>query len=80
MAKKFSLYLNREQVGAFLGDDDMQKLIDKHTRDIAQRAGEGYVADVKKMGIRYVGTVKPSTPEAYRDNLKNNTLLKALGK
>lgn len=45
----------------------------------AQTCGEGYGADVFDVGNRNVASVYASTYEAYKDTIRNNTILRALG-
>ena len=45
---------------------------------IQARAGEGYVVEDRNYPSRSGAAVRPDTPEAYRDNLENNTLLKSI--
>lgn len=54
-----------------------QPLIEQTTREIAGRAGEGFVGDVIWTD-RPHGAVRATTFKAKRDNAKNNTLLKAV--
>lgn len=46
--------------------------------NVASRAGVGFIADTSVGKKRAHTFVRPDTAEAYYDNLKNNTLLKAL--
>ncbi len=49
-------------------------------QDMARRAGEGYeAAPPHQTGQRAAVNVYAGTREARRDNLENNTLLKAMG-
>lgn len=45
---------------------------------VEARAGSGYSFNVQKGKRRAVGRVYAFTDKAYRDNKRNNTLLKAL--
>ena len=45
---------------------------------IAGRCGAGYATDQKSMGTRHIASVYTETDEAKRDNMDNNTLLRAL--
>lgn len=61
-----------------------RELLTKHARpDIERRVnavqdgcGEGYVGDVQEGANRVHGMIRTATPDAIRDNLRNNTLLK----
>lgn len=54
--------------------DGMQAIGDS----IAARAGDGFVADTQVGKKRAHTFVRATTTSAYYDNLRNNTLLKAL--
>ena len=46
---------------------------------VASRAGDGYTVDTHVGKTRVNAMVSADTRDAYYDNLRNNTLLKALG-
>ena len=46
---------------------------------VAAKAGDGYATDVYQAGTRVIASVYTETEEAMKDNLDNNTLLKAVG-
>lgn len=78
MSKKFEFELNKPAVREFLRGQEMQSFLGEKASKISARCGEGYKSDV------YVGTnransmISADTFLAKRDNLKNNTILKAL--
>ena len=47
-------------------------------KQVAARAGDGYATDVYQAGTRVIASVYTETEEAMKDNLENNTLLKAV--
>lgn len=49
-----------------------------YASSIANAAGDGYKAEARKYPERTGAAVYPETPKAIRDNLKNNTLLRAM--
>ena len=52
----------------------------KNTAQIAQgMSGKQYKSQVHNAGFTAIANVYADTPETARDNLKNNTLTKALG-
>lgn len=52
----------------------------QHTADLARgMSGEDYQAEVHDAGFTAIANVYADTPETTKDNLKNNTLAKALG-
>lgn len=48
-------------------------------QDVASRAGSGYEVDTYVGKTRVNAMVSAATREARKDNLENNTLLRALG-
>jgi len=58
----------------------MVEVIESYADSIANRAGEGYETYTKQMPTRAYTGVYAATKEAKEDNLKNNTLLKAVRK
>lgn len=78
MAKKFKFELNREGVRQLMQSEEMKKVCLDHAQATASAAGAGYVVTTHVGRNRVNASVKADTPEAIRDNLDNNTLLKAL--
>ena len=79
MAKKVTFKLNRAGVRELLQSSEMQGIIKEKADQVLATAGEGYESKVQVMGTRVVADVHADTPKAYNQNLKHNTLLKALG-
>lgn len=75
---KNKFVLNSAGVRGLLQGEEMQT----HLKDIAdgiqQRAGEGYESDIYVGVNRANAMVRAETPKAKTDNMKNNTLLKAV--
>lgn len=70
--------LNSAGVRELLKSAEMQSILAGYANEVADRAGEGYEARYhvgKKRAYANVGAI---TPEAKRDNMDNNTLLKSL--
>ena len=64
---------------ALLKSSEIRQCIEEHANRIAREAGNGYEAN-QFVGAKRAGAeVRAATREAYRDNLENNTLLKAVG-
>lgn len=77
MAKnKFKL--NYAGIGSLLKSVEMQDVLSEHATNIKNRAGEGYEQDVFVGKTRANAMVKATTYKAKRDNMRNNTLLKAV--
>ena len=78
MAEKFVFELNQDGVRQLLKSSEMKSVCQQHAQRIAGRAGTGYEVDTYTGSNRVNASVGTATAEAYRDNLKNNTLLKAV--
>lgn len=59
---------------------EMQAILTEEASAIQNRAGDGYEQDIYVGKNRANAMVRASTYQAKKDNLKNNTLLKALSK
>ena len=70
--------LNSAGVKELLKSEAMKSVLDEHASQIQQRAGEGYEVEERNYPERAGAVVRAATAEAYYDNLKNNTLLKAV--
>ena len=70
--------LNEAGVRELLQSAEMEALCTELARGIAGRAGDGYTVDSRVGRTRVNARVTIATAEAARDNLKNNTLLKAV--
>lgn len=78
MSKKMKVVLNSAGVRAMLQSPEMQALLSERAFEIAQRAGAGYETDVFVGKTRANASVFATTEEALKDNMANNTLLKAV--
>lgn len=79
MAKKVRIELNSEGVRELLKSAEIMAVCRGHADRIAGRAGDGYEVTTYTGKTRVNASVHAATDKAYRDNLKNNTLLKAVG-
>ena len=68
-----------DNVQGLLKSPEMQAILAGYGKAVQTRAGAGYVGEAKVYKKRAAYNVKAETVRAKRDNLKNNTLLKALG-
>ena len=75
---KHRLVLNRNAVAELMKSSQMQAVLTKHATAIRLRAGEGYGQDVYVGKNRANAMVFADSYKAKRDNMKNNTLLKAV--
>ncbi len=70
--------LNSAGVQSLLKSSEMQNVLSEHATAIRQRAGDGYEQDIYVGKTRANAMVKATSFKAKRDNMKNNTLLKAV--
>ena len=78
MAEKFRIELNSEGVRELLKSAEMEAICLEQANAIAARAGDGYTVSTYIGKTRVNASVITATSKAARDNLKNNTLLKAV--
>ena len=71
--------LNLPGINEMMKSPKMQTHLQKASDMVASAAGDGYIAETETINWVAITTVKASTKEAGLDNLKHNTLLKALG-
>ena len=77
-AKVVKVELNSEGVRELLKSPEMKAYCEQLARGIAGRAGDGYQVTTYTGRTRVNASVIAATSEAKRDNMKNNTLLKAV--
>lgn len=70
--------LNYAAVGKILKSKEVEAECSKHASRIRNSLGYGYTSDTKIGRVRAVAEVRAYSYEARRDNVKNNTLLKAV--
>lgn len=75
---KMKFKLNSDGVRELLKSQEMQSVLNEKATGIKNRCGEGYTQDVYVGKNRANAMVKAGTYQAKRDNLKNNTILKAV--
>lgn len=79
MASKWKVWIDqkafRENV---LKGDETKKAINDAANRALNACGEGYKAKPYDGKLRAGVVIAPETAEAYYDNLRNNTLLKAI--
>lgn len=78
MAKNLKIVLNNEGVKALLKSPEMLSICEKHANNALSRLGDGYEVSSKTGVNRVNASIKAVTRKAKKDNLKNNTILKAL--
>ena len=74
----FKFKLNHKGVGELMKSAAMQRVLTEKAKAIRNRCGDGYEQDIFVGKNRANAMVKAATKKAQKDNLKNNTLLKAV--
>lgn len=75
---KSGFKLNYSGVGQLLKSAEMQKVLEEKATAVKNRCGDGYGQDIYVGKNRANAMVYAETFEAKRDNMKNNTILKAV--
>lgn len=76
---KVKIELNSAGIQELLKSAEIQGYCEELAHEVAGRAGDGYEVDSMVGKTRANASVYAATKEAIKDNLENNTLLKALG-
>ena len=75
----FRVEIDKNGVRELLQSEEMAAVLRKYGDSVQHRAGRGFYKDERSTGQRRVYTVTAVTKAAQNKNLKDNTLLKALG-
>lgn len=75
---KIKFKLNRQGVAGLMKSAAMQEVLNEYATGIRNRCGDGYAQDIYVGKNRANAMVRAETYQAKRDNLKNNTILKAV--
>jgi hypothetical protein len=75
---KFKFVLNRAGVRALMKSEEMQSILKEKADNALNSLGEGYKSDIHVGKNRANAMVYADTYQAKRDNLKNNSILKAV--
>jgi hypothetical protein len=75
---KLKFKLNRKGVAELMKSEEMQEVLREYATNIKNRCGEGYEQDMHIGKNRANAMVSAITYQAKSDNLKNNTILKAV--
>lgn len=75
---KFKFVLNRAGVRALMQSTEMQSILKDKANNALNSLGEGYKSDIHVGKNRANAMVYADTYQAKRDNLKNNSILKAV--
>lgn len=75
---KYRFRLNKKGVSELMKSEEMQAALVEYAKEIRERCGDGYEQDIHVGKRRANAMVHATTYEAKRNNMKNNTLLKAV--
>lgn len=75
---KTKVELNLQGINELMKGAEVQAELGRRASEMAVRCGEGYNSRVHLANWIAIANVYAETDEAKRDNLKNNTLLKAV--
>lgn len=75
---KMRFVLNRKGVRQLLRSDEMMSVVQSHAYETQAALGDGYVVTYRTGKNRVNASVAAMSPEARQENLKHNTILKAL--
>lgn len=75
---KVRVELNREGVRELLKSKEVEKMCMDYAESAVTRLGDGYEADTRHYPERTASIVVAKTYQAQKDNMKNNSILKAL--
>ena len=75
---KFKFVLNRSGVRALMQSTEMQSILKDKANNALNSLGEGYKSDTYVGKTRANAMVYADTYQAKKDNLKNNSILKAV--
>ena len=75
---KMKFKLNRKGVAELMKSAEMQEVLKGYATGIRNRCGDGYEQDIYVGKNRANAMVSASTYQAKADNLRNNTILKAV--
>lgn len=75
---KVKIVLNRSGVRGLLKSSEAGDMCMEFAHQVQGRAGEHYNAEIRRYPERTGAAIYPADSDGYYDNLKNNTLLRAL--
>ena len=79
MSNKVRIELNSKGIGALLRSQEMEAVVSVSANVVAGRASGKYNVEIIHAQTRVIATVEAADAKTRRENLKNNTLLKAIG-
>ena len=78
MAKNVQFKLNLKGLNELMKSEWMQGCLTEAGEAVANACGSDYEAKTKVLNFVAVSNVNPMTESAYRENYKDNTMIKAL--
>lgn len=77
---KVKIELNSSGIRQLLKSEEMGQMLKQQAEQIRARCGSGYSTDLYQASSRVIAGVFAETAEAAKQNSRENTLLKALGR
>ena len=77
---KVKIELNSSGIRQLLKSEEMGQMLKKQAEQVRARCGSGYSTDLYQASSRVIAGVFAETAEAAKQNSRENTLLKALGR
>lgn len=77
---KVKIELNSSGIWQLLRSEEMGQMLKQQAEQVRARCGSGYSTDLYQASSRVIAGVFAETAEAAKQNSRENTLLKALGR
>ena len=77
---KVKIELNSSGIRQLLKSEEMGQMLKQQAEQVRARCGSGYSTDSYQASSRVIAGVFAETAEAAKQNSRENTLLKALGR
>ena len=77
---KVKIELNRSGIRQLLKSEEMGQMLKQQAEQVRARCGSGYSTDLYQASSRVIAGLFAETAEAAKQNSRENTLLKALGR
>ncbi|MFR3919376.1 MAG: hypothetical protein ACLTX1_11745 [Hominenteromicrobium sp.] len=77
---KVKIKLNSSGIRQLLKSEEMGQMLKQQAEQVRARCGSGYSTDLYQASSRVIAGVFAETAEAAKQNSRENTLLKALGR
>lgn len=75
---KIKIELNRDGVRELLRSEEMMKICEEKANEALGKLGKGYSVTTMVGKNRVNASISADSPEAKKENMENNTILKAL--